>query len=103
MTCKKGDWVRIHSVILPAAERTGNLPEDTKATDIQMWTKGFLINETAQIGDEVEVETMVGRRQTGRLEEVNPYYKHDYGKALPEILYIGRQLRDDLARLKEEK
>ena len=26
----KGDWVRIHRVLLSAQERTANLPEDTK-------------------------------------------------------------------------
>ena len=51
---KKGDWVRIHRVVLAAAERTAKIPEDTKACDLEMWTKGFLLNETAEIGDEVE-------------------------------------------------
>lgn len=92
----KGDWVRIHSVILPAAQRSPGLPEETRATDIRMWTKGFLLDERADIGDEVTVETYIGRIQTGTLTEVNPYYKHDYGKSLPELLYIGRQLRRDI-------
>ena len=26
---KKGDWVRIHKVVLPAAERTAKIPDDT--------------------------------------------------------------------------
>ena len=28
---KKGDWVRIHSVVLKSEERTAKLPDDTKA------------------------------------------------------------------------
>lgn len=95
-TAKKGDWVRIHSIILKAEERTGNLPEDTKKTDIQMWNKGFLLNESANIGDEVEIETYIGRRTTGTLTEINPQYKLDFGDYVPETAYIGRSVRKDL-------
>ena len=27
---KKGDWVRIHNIVLKAEQRTGKLPEDTR-------------------------------------------------------------------------
>ena len=40
---KKGEWVRIHRVILRAEERTAKLPEDTKHCDLEMWTKGELL------------------------------------------------------------
>ena len=36
---KKGDWVRIHRVILTAAQRTAKLPEDTKHVDFEMFVK----------------------------------------------------------------
>lgn len=97
MTAKKGDWVRIHAVIMPAADRSASLPAETRATDCQMWTKGFLLTETAQIGEPVSIETYIGRVQTGTLTEVDPYYQLDFGKSLPELLYIGRQLRSELA------
>ena len=58
-----------------------------------MWTKGFLLND-AEIGDEVEIETTVGRREKGTLVEVNPYYTHSYGKFVPEIIMIDKQLRE---------
>lgn len=58
-----------------------------------MWTKGFLLND-AEIGDEVEIETAVGRREKGTLVEVNPYYTHSYGKFVPEIIMIDKQLRE---------
>ena len=35
---KKGDWVRIHSVVLKADERTAKIPEDTQKCDLEMWT-----------------------------------------------------------------
>ena len=89
---KKGDWVRIHSVVLKAEQRTGKLPDDTKQCDLEMWTKGSLLAD-AEIGDTVEVETAVGRIEKGTLIEVGPYYTHSYGKFVPEIIEIDKQLR----------
>ena len=89
---KKGEWVRIHAVVLKADERTGKIPEDTKKCDLEMWTKGTLLAD-AEIGDEVAVETAVGRIEKGTLIEVHPYYTHSYGKFVPEIIEIDKQLR----------
>ena len=50
---KRGDWVRIHAIVLKAAERTAKIPEDTQRCDLQQWTKGFLQEEAAEVGDEV--------------------------------------------------
>ena len=91
---KKGDWVRIHSIVLKADERTAKLPEDTQKCDLQMWTKGFLEDETAEIGDVVTVKTAVNRFEKGTLIEVGPYYTHSYGKFVPEIIEIDKQLRE---------
>lgn len=98
MDAKKGDWVRIHSIILPEGERAASVPEDTSKVPLELWNKGFLINESAKIGDEVEVETYIGRKVKGQLLEVNPYWKHNFGKCVPEILYIGKQAREYLAK-----
>ena len=87
---KKGDWVRIHSVVLKAAERTAKIPEDTQKCDLEMWTKGTL-QEDAEIGDEV---TAANRTEKGTLIEVGPYYTHSYGKFVPEIIEIDKQLRE---------
>lgn len=102
MTAKKGDWVRIRTVILEAGDRTGSLPEDTRSQDIQMWTKGFLKGDSAVLGDEVEVETIIGRSQKGILTELEPYYELGYGRCLPELLYIGLEARQELRETKEE-
>ena len=91
---KKGDWVRIHDVILKADQRTARLPDDTQKCDFEMWVKGSLLNETAEIGDQVQVETAVGRVEEGTLIEVGPYYTHSYGKFVPEIIEIDKQLRE---------
>lgn len=90
---KKGDWVRIHSVVLKAEERTAKIPEDTQKCDLEMWTKGEL-QEDAEIGDVVTVKTACGRQEKGTLIEVGPYYTHSYGTFVPEIIEIDKQLRE---------
>lgn len=96
MEAHRGDWVRIHKIVLNADERASNLPDDTQNVPLEMWDKGFLLNNQAKIGDLVEVETYIGRVLSGILVEINPYYTHNYGKSVPEILYIGRQARNIL-------
>lgn len=91
---KRGDWVRIHAIVLKAAERTAKIPEDTQKCDLQQWTKGFLQEEAAEVGDEVTVKTAVGRLVKGTLIEEGPYYTHSYGKFVPEIIDIDKQLRE---------
>ena len=58
-----------------------------------MWTKGFL-QEDAEIGDVVTVKTASNRLEKGTLLEVDPYYTHSYGKFVPEIIQIDKQLRE---------
>ena len=94
MEAKKGDWVRIHNIVLRSEDRASSIPEDTAKVDLEMWNKGFLLNENAKIGEHVEVETIIGRRTEGTLIEIDPYWSHSYGKAVPEILYIGKQAKE---------
>lgn len=92
MMIKKGEWVRIHRVILTPEERTGKLPEDTRKVPLEMWIKGYL-EDDAEIGEEVEIETVTGRTETGTLLETNPAYRHDFGECIPELLAVDRQVR----------
>lgn len=92
MKAKKGDFVRIYNIVLTAAERAPHLPEDTKKVPLEMWDKGFL-QEDANIGDEVEVITITGRKIKGKFVEKNPVYRHNYGEFVPELLQIGLQAR----------
>jgi hypothetical protein len=89
----KGDWVRIHSIVLESAGRAPQVPEDTKKVPLELWVKGFL-QDDAEFGEEVEVTTITGRTARGTLIELNPYYKHGYGGCLPELLKIGIQARE---------
>ena len=95
MGAKKNDWVIIHNVVLEAKDRAPQVPDDTKKVPLEMWVKGFLNND-ANIGDEVEITTITGRKVNGNLVKINPYYTHDYGKCIPELLQIGLQAKEIL-------
>ncbi|MTI66486.1 MAG: 2-amino-4-ketopentanoate thiolase [Firmicutes bacterium] len=90
---KKGDWVKVYNVVLKEGKRAPQVPDDTKKVPLEMWVKGFLLNESAKIGDIVEIETYIGRKVKGELVEIQPNYTHSYGKYVNELAYIGRQLR----------
>jgi len=92
---KKGSWVQIHRVILKPEERAPQVPEDTKKVPLEMWVKGFLCND-ANIGDNVEIKTLTGRKDLGELITVNPSFKHDFGEFVPEILKIGEIVKSEL-------
>ena len=88
----KGEWVRIHKIILEPGERAPQVPEDTRKVPLEMWDKGYLQGD-AEIGDEVTIETVTGRMEAGTLIEVNPAYGHSFGSFIPELLEIDRQVR----------
>ena len=96
MKTKKGNWVRIKKIILRAEERSSNLPEDTKKVPLEMWDKGFLLDESASLGDWVRVETIIGREIEGEFVQEEPSYDVNYGASVNETLYIGKQLREML-------
>ena len=95
---KKGDMVQIHKIILKPEERPSNLPSDTRAVPFEGWIKGFLIDEKATIGEEVRVETFIGREYSGVLSAVNPVYDHNFGSPPKEILSIGKEAKQQLSK-----
>ena len=90
---KKGDWVQIHNIVLKPEERSSALHEDTKKHPLEMWVKGYL-QADAKIGDEVEVITRTGRHAVGTLVNEAPYYEHNFGYLIPEVLKIGAMVRE---------
>ncbi len=92
---KQDSWVLIHRNILSPEERAPQIPEDTKKVPLEMWIKGYLTAD-AELGQEVSVITRTGRRESGTLVEAQPYYKHDYGEFVPELLTISEQVREIL-------
>ena len=97
MDAKRGDWVIIHNTVLNPSQRAPHVPDDTKKVPLEMWVKGFL-EKDANIGDLVNISTVTGRVVEGNLIKVNPYYSHDYGKCIPELLQIGLQAKEILFR-----
>jgi hypothetical protein len=95
MLAKKGDWVEIYNVVLESKDRAPQIPEDTKNVPLETWVKGFILEE-GKIGDIVKIETVVGREVQGKLVKIHPTYVHNYGKHVPEILQIGKTLKEVL-------
>ena len=96
---RAGEWVQIHSVVLPAGRRAAQVPPETQAVPLEMWVKGFL-TAPARLGEAATVTTLAGRQVTGRLVAVNPAYGHDFAGPVPELLKIGPEVRAILAAAK---
>lgn len=95
MKAKKNDWVKIHNIVLQPEERAPQVPDDTKRVPLEMWVKGFILND-ALLNEVVKVKTITGRIVEGTLVEINPSHEHNFGKCIPEILQIGLQLKEIL-------
>lgn len=83
-----GTWVEIEKVLLTPEQRAPQVPEDTRVTPYIMRVAGFLVAE-AEVGDEVEIVTLSGRKLSGKLCVVRPHYQHSFGETVEELLQIG--------------
>jgi 2-amino-4-ketopentanoate thiolase alpha subunit len=92
---KKGDWVRIHSIILTSEQRSAAVPEDTKSVPLEQWTKGYL-HADAKHGDTAVVTTRTGRVVSGTLVDETPHYTHSFGDFVPELQKAGDEAFDFL-------
>lgn len=97
----KDTWVEIWKVILDKGKRAPQVPEDTQQVPLEMKIKGFLLRD-AEIGSEVEIVSPIGRKFSGKLIEVNPEYTHNFGYPIPELMSIGREIREILAERREK-
>ncbi len=84
----KGTWVEIEQVVLTPEQRVQTLPEETRSVPYLLRVSGFL-QQDAEIGQDVQVKTIIGRMLTGKLKSVNPGYRHSFGETVPELLRIG--------------
>ncbi|MDP2183008.1 MAG: 2-amino-4-oxopentanoate thiolase subunit OrtA [Actinomycetota bacterium] len=94
--CAAGDWVEIESVLLEPGDRSPSLPAETADKPLVMWVKGFAMT-AADVGAQVEIETMTGRHIRGRLVTVDPGYTHTFGPPPRELARVGRDLRGRIA------
>jgi len=110
---RKGSWVEIHKIVLKPGERAPQeihkivlkpgerapqIPDDTQKVPLELKARGFLVQD-AKLGDQVTVETVIGRKLSGTLCDESPSYTHSFGPPHPELLPIGSEVR---AILKEE-
>ena len=95
---KRGDLVQIHKIVLEPDQRSDNLPSCTKSVPYECWIKGFLIDEDADMGGEVRIQTFIGREISGVLCQVNPIYDHNFGEPQKELLSIDNEARRQLER-----
>ncbi len=94
-SARQGDWVLISRTVLEPDERTSQLPPETARTPLTMRVKGYLISDIAAAGEEVDIETVTGRRLRGTLTEIEPTWEHGFGAFVPELQEIGRRYRED--------
>lgn len=96
MKAKRGNWVQIHKIILQPGERSPRIPEETQKVPYEMRVKGFLLDNEAEIGQNVSIRTLIGRTQSGKLIAINPRHPHSFGDPVPELLSIGNEIREFL-------
>ena len=89
----KEDCVVIRVDVLPAGKRAAGLPEDTAALPMMMWVKGAL-KADARTGEKATVVTAIGREVEGVVTNCDPGYVHDYGRYVPELAKVHRQVVD---------
>ncbi|HKL10525.1 MAG TPA: 2-amino-4-oxopentanoate thiolase subunit OrtA [Clostridia bacterium] len=96
----KGTWVEIENIVLNVGERAPQVPEDTKKTPLVMWTKGLLVDEEAEIGEEVSVKTLSDRVAKGKMTAINPRFEHDFGKPVDVLIETGISLKKEMGGIR---
>ena len=94
---KKGTWVEVEENVLIPDERSKSIPDVTQKTPLKCWIRGNCLTD-CELGDEVQVETNVGRIASGKVVEIEPGYYHTYGKYVKEISNIGKQAREIISQ-----
>jgi hypothetical protein len=100
---QRGELIQIHKIVLKPEDRAPGLPESTRSVPYECWIKGFLVEESANMGDEVAIETFTGRTITGRLYAVRPTYDHNFGEPQQELLSIGKEAVAQLGKDKSKQ
>ncbi len=97
-TARKGDLVQIHMTILAPEDRPVTLPEATRRVPYEGWIKGYLLDDEAEIGQTVRIESFIGRELSGTLVNINPTYNHNFGEPQPALDAIGPEAWKRLGR-----
>jgi 2-amino-4-ketopentanoate thiolase alpha subunit len=93
-----GTWVELERVILRPGERAPGIPADTASVPFAARVRGFLL-APARMGTTVEVRTQAERVVSGRLRAVLPRNPADFGAPSPELLLVGKAMKQRLKDL----
>jgi hypothetical protein len=91
-----GELVEISWIAIAANERAANIPDSTRQVPLLARVKGFAL-ERGEVGQEIDILTLAGRKIRGTLLAVSPRHSHGFGEPQPELLRIGSELRRELA------
>jgi 2-amino-4-ketopentanoate thiolase alpha subunit len=91
-----GTWVELERVILRPGERAPGIPSDTASVPFAARVRGFLV-KSARKGTTAEVRTQADRVVSGRLRAVLPRNPADFGDPSPELLRVGKSMKQRLA------
>jgi 2-amino-4-ketopentanoate thiolase alpha subunit len=94
-------WVEIGFVVLEPTQRTAHIPDDTRRQPYYARVKGF-VDGRPQVGDEVEVSTILGRRVKGKVLRIAPQYGYGFGGPIKELMEAGQEARALLRELRAE-
>ena len=81
---------------MPSGKRAPQVPDDTKSVPLIAFTKGKLLEDYAEVGDEVRVKTLAGRTIRGTLTARPIAPQYDYGNVSPELQAVHQQVREIL-------
>lgn len=98
---KAGQWVQIHNIVIEAANRAPQVPEDTAQVPLEMWVKGYLLTDT-KIGESTTIETVTGRHVEGKLVQAHPVFNHGFGDFVPEIYEIHKMLNEEMKEVAKD-
>jgi hypothetical protein len=97
MEIKKGSFVEIRKPLLEPSERAEHLPEETKKVPFEARVRGFLMRDAA-LGEEVEIETLIGRIIKGTLIAEKPPFTHGFGRPVQELVEVSKELRREIGQ-----
>lgn len=93
-------WIEIGFTVLRPEERTARLPEDTRRVPYYARLRGF-VTGPCHVGDQVEVETLSGRRVRGEVTDPAPRFAHDFGRPVEELIQAGIEAKALLRHLED--
>lgn len=76
------------------------MPPDTASVPLEMRVKGFAAHD-ARVGEEVAIITPIGRKIQGTLVAVSPEFTHGFARPDPDLVKVGRELRQMLREERE--